>query len=126
MLKLQKRLPKWRQHFVKTYCKRLRYLSKSSKFRTVRTIQICLNSNNMWSKCLSNNVWREFRLQMSVLVMVAAGKKIAAGIEASPVTTFLTVSANCLSRYFECKKLLFSVKCCPYILLLDHRNLAKV
>ena len=46
------------------------FLSKRSKFYIVRTIQFCSNFTNMWSKYLSNNVWRDFRLSMSVSAMV--------------------------------------------------------
>ena len=63
---LQKRLTKWRQHFVKNGFKKLVFLlSKSSKFRVVWTIQFYSNFTSMWSKYLSNNVWRDFRLPMS-------------------------------------------------------------
>ena len=34
---------------------------KSSKFCIVRTIRLCSNYTSMWSKYLSNNVWRDFR-----------------------------------------------------------------
>ena len=46
------------------------FLSKSSKFCIVRTIRFCSNSTSMWSKYLSNNVWRNFRLPMSASEMV--------------------------------------------------------
>ena len=47
------------------------FLSKSSKFRVVWTVQFCSNFTSMWSKYLSNNVWRDFRLPMSALASVA-------------------------------------------------------
>ena len=46
------------------------FLPKSSIFCTVRTIQFCSNYTSMWSKYLSNNVWRDFRLPMSASAMV--------------------------------------------------------
>ena len=60
----QKHLPKWRQHFVK------RYVSKSTKFCMFGTIRFCSNCTSMWSKYLSNNAWRDFRLSMSATAMV--------------------------------------------------------
>ena len=51
------------------------FLPKSTKFCIVPTIQFCSNFTSMWSKYLSNNVWRDFRLPMSALAMVA-GKSI--------------------------------------------------
>ena len=47
------------------------FLLKSSKFRIVWTIQFCSNFTSMWSKYLSNNVWRDLRLPMSALATVA-------------------------------------------------------
>ena len=46
------------------------FLSKSLKFCLAWTIRFCSNFTSMWSKYLSNNVWRDFRLPMSVSVMV--------------------------------------------------------
>ena len=48
------------------------FLSKSTKFCMVRTTQFCLNFTvtSMWSKYLSNNVWREFRLAVSASAIV--------------------------------------------------------
>ena len=46
------------------------FLSKSSKFCIVWTIGFCSNFTSMWSKYLSNNVWRDFKLQMSALVII--------------------------------------------------------
>ena len=48
-----------------------RFLSKSKRFHVVWTIQFCSNFTRMWSKYLSNNVWRDFRLPMSALATVA-------------------------------------------------------
>ena len=48
-------------------------MSKSSTFWIVRIIQFCSNFTSMWSKCLSNNVWRDFRLPMSAIA-TAVGK----------------------------------------------------
>ena len=46
-------------------------LSKSSIFRVVWTMQVCSNFTSMWFKyLLSNNVWRDFRLSMTVLTPV--------------------------------------------------------
>ena len=47
------------------------FLSKTSKFRVLRTIQFCSNFTSMWSKCLSNDVWSDFWLPMSALATVA-------------------------------------------------------
>ena len=55
----------------KWFLKTLFFFSKSSKFRIVWTIQFCLNISSMWSKYLSNYVWRDFRLPMSALATVA-------------------------------------------------------
>ena len=46
------------------------FLSKRLKFYTVQTARFCLSFTSMWSKYLSNNVWRDFRLSMSVSAMV--------------------------------------------------------
>ena len=46
-------------------------LSESSKFRVVGTTQFCSNFTRMWSKYISNNAWRDFRLPMSALITVA-------------------------------------------------------
>ena len=51
-----------------------RFLTKTSKFRVVWTIQFCSNCTSMWSKYLSNNVWRDFRLPMSALATVLVRK----------------------------------------------------
>ena len=64
------------------------FLSKSSKFCIVRTIRFCSNFSSMWSKCLSTNVWRDFRLPLLAWAMVryesfirphkdAAGRRLA-------------------------------------------------
>ena len=58
---------KWRQHFVKNGQP---FFSKSLKFCIVRIIQFCSNFTSMWSKYLSNNVWRDFRLLMSASATV--------------------------------------------------------
>ena len=34
------------------------------------TKRFCSNSTSMWSKYLSNNVWRDFRLPMSASAMI--------------------------------------------------------
>ena len=47
------------------------FFVKSSKFCILRTIRFCSNFTSMWSKYLSNNVWRDFRLPMSPLATVA-------------------------------------------------------
>ena len=47
------------------------FLLKSSRFRVVLTIQFCSNFTSMWSKYVSNNVWRDFTLPMSPLATVA-------------------------------------------------------
>ena len=90
MFQLHKRLPKWRERFVKNGLKKKRFLSKSSKFRVVWTIQFCL-----WSKYLSNNVWRDFRLLMSALA-TAAGKsfkgKFIAKIDFSDRVFYITIA----------------------------------
>ena len=44
---------------------------KPSRFRVVWTMQFCSNFTSMWSKYLSNNVWRDFWLPMSALATVA-------------------------------------------------------
>ena len=62
MFQSQKRLSKWRQHIVKMVN---HLFSKSSKFCIVRTVRFCSNFTSMWSKYLSNSVWRDFRLPMS-------------------------------------------------------------
>ena len=54
--------PKWYQCFVKMVNN---FWSKSSKFCILWTIRFCSNFTSMWSKYLSNNVWRDFRLPMS-------------------------------------------------------------
>ena len=46
-------------------------MSKRSKFCTFRTIRFGSNLASMWSKCVSNNVWRDFRLPVSSFAMVA-------------------------------------------------------
>ena len=71
MFQLQKRLPKWRQSFVKIGFKKPGFLSKNSKFCIFRTIRFCSNFTSMWSKYVSNNVWRDFQLPMSALATVA-------------------------------------------------------
>ena len=47
------------------------FLSKSWKFRVIWTIRFCSNFTSMWSKYLPNNVWRDFKLPISALAMVA-------------------------------------------------------
>ena len=46
------------------------FLPKSCKFCIFLTMRFCSNFTSMRSKYLSKNVWRDFRLQMSVSVMV--------------------------------------------------------
>ena len=46
------------------------FLPKRSKLCIFPTIRICSNFTSMWSKWLSNNVWRDFRLPMSASVMI--------------------------------------------------------
>ena len=59
------------QNGVNTLSKMVnQFLSKSSKFCIVRTIRIYSNFTSMWSKYLSNNVWRDYRLPMSASAMV--------------------------------------------------------
>ena len=44
---------------------------KKLKISCSLDIQFCSNFTRMWSKYLSNNVWRDFRLPMSALATVA-------------------------------------------------------
>ena len=56
-----------------TLCQKIvnHFLSKSTKFCMVRTIQFFFsNFTSMWSNYLSSNVWRDFRLPMSASAMV--------------------------------------------------------
>ena len=54
------------QNSVNTLSKMVNHLlSKRLKFYIVRTIRLRSNLINKWSKYLSNNVWRDFRLSMS-------------------------------------------------------------
>ena len=46
------------------------FVKKPSKCRVVWTIPVCSNFTNMWSKYLSNNVWRDLRLSMTALATV--------------------------------------------------------
>ena len=46
-------------------------LLKRPKLRVVWTVRFCSNFISRWSKYLSNNVWRDFRLPMSALATVA-------------------------------------------------------
>ena len=46
-------------------------MSKSSKFHVVWTIRFCSNFTGIWYKYLVRNVWRDFRLPISVLAMEA-------------------------------------------------------
>ena len=55
----------------KWFKKNVVFLSKSSTFRVVWTIQLCSNFTGMWYKHFSRNVWRDFRLSMSALASVA-------------------------------------------------------
>ena len=55
----------------KMILKSLIFLSSSSKFRAVGTIRICSNFTCIWYKQFVRNVWRDFRLSMSALAMVA-------------------------------------------------------
>ena len=64
MFQLQIPLPKWRQRFDCNSCKNPGFLFKSSQFCIFLTIQFCSNFTSMWSKDVSNNVGRDFRLQM--------------------------------------------------------------
>ena len=57
----------------KMFFKKLGFLSRSSKFRVVWTIQFCSNYTSMWY--LSNNVWRDVGLPMSALATLA-GKSL--------------------------------------------------
>ena len=43
---------------------------KAQNFCLFLTIRYFLNLTSLWSKCLSNNLWRDFRLPMSATVMV--------------------------------------------------------
>ena len=54
------------------------FLPKCSKFWMCRNIRFCSNLTSMWSKYLPNNVWRVFRLHMSVSVNIKCpiGKSI--------------------------------------------------
>ena len=47
------------------------FYQTSSRFRALWPIQFCSNSTSMWSKWLSNNVWRYFRRPMSAEATVA-------------------------------------------------------
>ena len=47
------------------------FLSKSSKFHVFWTIQFCSNFTRMWYKHFLRNVWRDFRLPISVLATKA-------------------------------------------------------
>ena len=47
------------------------FCQKAQKIYVVPTIQFCSNFTSMWSKYLSNNVWRDLRLRMPVLATVA-------------------------------------------------------
>ena len=52
---------------------------KSSKFCIFRTIPFCLHLTSIWSKYLSNNVWRHFRLLISAFngnIKCPTGKQI--------------------------------------------------
>ena len=46
------------------------FLRKGSKFYVVRTIGFCSNSTCVWSKYLSNSVWKDFRLPISASAMI--------------------------------------------------------
>ena len=46
-------------------------MSKSSKFHVVLTIRFCSNFTSIWYKHFLRNIWRDFRLPMSVLATVA-------------------------------------------------------
>ena len=63
-----KRLPRWRQHFLRKWF--IIFCQKSSKFCLIHTKRFCSNFTCIWPKYLSNNVWRDFRLLMLGSIMV--------------------------------------------------------
>ena len=61
MFQLQERLSKWRQRFAKNGFKKsvfFFFCQKNSKFCTFWTIRFSSNFVTMWSKYVSNNVWK--------------------------------------------------------------------
>ena len=62
--------------------------------------------------CLPHNILTHAEGNLSWLVYLR--KKITAGMETSPVTTFLTISAKFCLVIFWVQEIQ-SVKCCPYI-----------
>ena len=62
----------------------------------VQTIRFCSNFCNMWSRYLSNNVWRDFRLLMSASAMVYIKCPIGKTLFAVnlPLKLFRTTVAN--------------------------------
>ena len=95
-----------------TLCQKMvlkpRFLSKSSRFRVVWTIKFCLNFTSVWYKYLLNNVWRDFRLPMSVSAAVAgksSNDKLTAKID-FPIG-YITIadsdigSLKCLHTLFD-------------------------
>ena len=59
------------------------FFTKKLKIRVVWTKQFCSNFTSMWSKYLSNNVWRDLRLPMSALAIAgeSLNTKFAAKID---------------------------------------------
>ena len=57
--------------FAENAYEKLEFLSKSSKFCTFWIIRFGSNFAKMWSRYVSNNVWRGFRLLVSALAMAA-------------------------------------------------------
>ena len=55
------------------------FLPKSSKFWIFLTKRFCSNFTSMWSKYLSNNVWKKYRLPMSALVFSIGNIKCVIG-----------------------------------------------
>ena len=72
LFQLQKRLPKWRQRFVKNCLIKTRvFFVKKLKFFVVLTIRFRSYFTSMWYKQFLTNVCSDFRLLMSALAAVA-------------------------------------------------------
>ena len=57
------------QNGVKTFSKMVNHFLPK-KLKIFRTIRFCSNFTRRWPKYLSNNVWRDFGLQVSASVMI--------------------------------------------------------
>ena len=79
-------------------------LSKSSKFCIIQTIRFCSNFTSMWSKYLSNNVWRDFISNGDIKYPIGESSIFAVNLLKLCITTVANVSIGsiCIHSFKKC------------------------